>query len=156
MKERMTAAEYRALPKKRRHKYGAKKTTVDGIKFDSKAEAQQYGTLIQHRPRTRITNLKVHPEFPLHVKGYEIGVYEADFSFIDDSGHTRVQDVKGLILPLAKWKIAHFEIEYGLKVEIIRTARRDTEGRKSRSHRKVSAGKAPPARRKTKPSRGAA
>jgi hypothetical protein len=135
---RMTAAQYRALPKKRRHKYGAKKTVVDGFTFDSKAEAQQYGTLIQHRPRTRITNLKVHPEFPLHVKGYEIGVYEADFSFIDDSGHTRVQDVKGLILPLAKWKIAHFEIEYGLKVEIIRATCRRAKSRRRADARRVA------------------
>ena len=116
---RMTAAQYRAMPKPKRSKYGAKKTVVDGIMFDSKAEAAQYATLIQHRPRTRITRLRIHPRFPLSVAGQIIGYYEADFSFIDDAGKLRIQDVKGLILPLAKWKIAHFEAEYGLKVEII-------------------------------------
>ena len=116
---RMTAAQYRGLPKPKRHKYGAKKTVVDGITFDSKAEAAQYATLIEHRPRTRITDLKIHPRFPLHVGGVQIGHYEADFSFTDADGEKRIQDVKGMILPLAKWKIAHFEAEYGIDVEII-------------------------------------
>ncbi len=48
---RISAAEFRQTA--RRNKYGAKKTTLDGITFDSKAEARYYAALKQREKQVR-------------------------------------------------------------------------------------------------------
>ena len=122
---RISAAQARKLlAKPKRSKYRAVAVVVDGIRFDSKAEAIHYATLIQQRRYTKIVDLKVHPRFDLHaLSGKKVGVYEADFTFWDDDGELRVQDVKGVMTPLARRNIAHFEAEYGITVELIQAKR---------------------------------
>jgi len=83
-----------------RNKYRAKKTTVDGIKFDSKKEAARYCELKQLERIGEIERLELQPKFellpPFVCGGKKIRgiVYRADFSYYRDGARV-VEDVKG-------------------------------------------------------------
>jgi Protein of unknown function (DUF1064) len=104
---------------KKKNKFNAEKTSLDGFIFDSEAEAKRYGELKLLEKDGNITGLTIHPRSLLIVHKKIIGIYEADFSY-ESLGHPIVEDVKGMITPLAKWKIKHFEAQYGIKVRIIK------------------------------------
>ncbi|UDM81158.1 DUF1064 domain-containing protein [Vagococcus fluvialis] len=83
---------------KRKNKYGAVKTTVDNITFDSKAEAKYYQLL----KLKRVANFKMQEEFILQDKFKIEGKsraaikYKPDFTFYDEKGNLiKVVDVKG-------------------------------------------------------------
>ncbi|MDU4209175.1 MAG: DUF1064 domain-containing protein [Finegoldia magna] len=92
-------------------KYKAKKTTVDGIKFDSKREANRYCELKLLEKAKEIRNLVLQPRFLLQdeffdkneVKHKKIE-YVADFMYIDKCGKTIVEDVKGVLTDVYKLK----------------------------------------------------
>lgn len=94
----MTARRVRA-------KYGAIKVQIDGITFDSKAEAARYGELKQLEADGHITELMLQPKFELAPSVKLAGSsratpplrYYADFSYRDHLGRLVVEDVKGLI-----------------------------------------------------------
>lgn len=65
----------------KRNKYRAVKTVVDGIRFDSKAEAKRYGELKLLEKAGKIISLAVHPKYDLTVNGVLIATYKADFSY---------------------------------------------------------------------------
>lgn len=69
------------LGKKKRRKYGNVKTTVDGITFDSKKEANRYLQLKAMLAAGEITNLHLQPEYCLHVNGTVVAKYKADFRY---------------------------------------------------------------------------
>ena len=83
-------------------KYHNKKTTVGGISFDSRAEANRYCELMLLLERGEIRNLKLQPEFtlteafitPTGIREKRM-CYRADFSYEQD-GRTVVEDVKGV------------------------------------------------------------
>lgn len=85
-----------------RSKYGAAKTTVDGIVFDSGREARRYAELKILEKAGKIKNLELQPEFiliPKHKKNGKTvrqAAYRADFAYIDtETGQLVVEDVKG-------------------------------------------------------------
>ena len=69
------------IPTKRRNKYGAKRTTVDGITFDSKHEAERWGELCIMQRAGLIFDLKRQVPFDLVVGGVHICKYVADFVY---------------------------------------------------------------------------
>lgn len=76
--------------KKRRSKYNAVKTIIDGIKFDSKAEARRYSELKLLERSGLISKLKLQPRYNLmpsytNGKGQKIRAidYIADFEYLD-------------------------------------------------------------------------
>lgn len=73
------------------HKYGAKPTEVDGIKFPSKREARRYGELKLLEKAGHITALRRQVRYRL----VQVVHYVADFVYIDDTGAEIVEDVKG-------------------------------------------------------------
>lgn len=83
------------------HKYNAKKTEVDGIKFDSKMEADRYLQLKGMIEDGRITNLERQVEFEIlpKFKKYRVLKYIADFTYYLD-GHYVIEDVKGFRTPV--------------------------------------------------------
>lgn len=84
-----------------RSKYGAKKTTVDGIEFDSKAEARRYGELKLLERAGKIKNLERQVRYDLEVNGEKIGFYKADFRYWDQAASQQVvEDVKGMRTPV--------------------------------------------------------
>lgn len=106
---------------KARHKFFAKAVTIDGHRFASKAEGARYVELRLLEKAGEIRDLVLQPRFKLHVGGVLIGTYVADFVYEDAAGTRVVEDVKGLDLPLGRWKRKHFEAEYGQPVRVIRT-----------------------------------
>lgn len=77
--------------KPKRNKYGARKVEVDGLKFDSRHEADYYfGTLL---PRYRAGELRILVrQAPFDLPG---GVrYVADFLTVDTEGRVEVIDAK--------------------------------------------------------------
>lgn len=81
----------------------AKPTEVDGIKFASKLEAKRYGELKLLERANVISQLRVHPRFPLiGAQGpltSESGralEYVADFDYIE-GGKLVIIDTKGVI-----------------------------------------------------------
>lgn len=115
------------LPDPVRHKFRAKTITIDGERFDSTGEATRWQQLkILHRAG-QIAELRRQVAFDLHapVAGrlVTIGCYLADFTYYEDSsessqlrGRLIVEDFKGVVTPLYKWKKRHLELEYALKV----------------------------------------
>lgn len=84
-----------------RSKYGAQKTTVDGIEFDSKAEARRYGELRLLERAGKIKNLERQVRYDLEVNGVKIGFYKADFRYWDQASSQQiVEDVKGMRTPV--------------------------------------------------------
>lgn len=83
--------------KPKRSKYGAIKTEVDGIKFDSKHEASRYKELRLLEQAGEIANLRLQVPyilFPKNEHGRALK-YIADFVYNDDTGALVVEDAKG-------------------------------------------------------------
>lgn len=102
-------------------KYGAIKTELDGIKFDSKGEANHYAGLKLLERAGVIQNLKLQPRFTLQdsfiYNGHKIRKieYVADFLYIKD-GQTIVEDYKGMKTQVYRLKRKMFLKRYGDKV----------------------------------------
>jgi len=104
--ERMTAAEYRALPKARGNKYHARGEYYKAVWFPSQLELKFY-QLCELRQQVRdISNLEIHPKFWLDAMDCW---YVADVGFRECS-KTVIVDVKSkptmTALWQAKWKAA--------------------------------------------------
>ena len=99
----------------KRSKYGAVKTTVDGIRFDSKKEAARYGVLKLLLRAGKITNLLRQPEFPITINGVKCGKYVADFSYVEGGKHV-VEDVKGMKTAVYKLKKRIVEAMYSIRI----------------------------------------
>ena len=88
----------------RRPKYRNKKTTVDGITFDSKKEAERYQQLVLLKRAGKISRLKRQPKFYLQIQGVPIcydskrqATYSADFQYLEiheSSTQLVIEDVK--------------------------------------------------------------
>lgn len=105
----------------RRNKYGAIKTKVDGIVFDSKSEANHYIKLKALQKAGVIKKLKRQVNFPFEItirnpNNLELVVvekltYRADFVY-DKNGKTIVDEVKGYETSQWKKKRKYFEALY--------------------------------------------
>ena len=89
----------------------AKKTIIDGIKFDSKREADRYCELKLLEKAKEIRNLELQPRFLLQDKFKDkMGTthrkieYVADFMYIDKDDKKIVEDVKGMMTDVYKLK----------------------------------------------------
>jgi hypothetical protein len=90
-------------------KYKNVKTAVDGVTFDSGAEARRYGELKLLERAGAIENLTLQPKFDCVVDGTKVCTYRADFSYFTRTpsglGEKRVvEDVKGYKTPVYKLK----------------------------------------------------
>lgn len=104
------------------NKYGAQKTEVDGILFDSKAEARHYQKLKLLERAGRISDLKLQVPFDL-IPRQKLGGrthpavrYKADFTYVED-GRYVVEDVKGMITPVYRLKRRLMLEKYGIEVQ---------------------------------------
>lgn len=108
------------------NKYRAQKTRLDGFTFDSKREAAHYMELKLLQRSGHINALDVHPRFDLHATGADgikrkIGQAVLDFRYwCCREKRRRYVDVKGVDLPLSKWKRNHLKAEYNIDVEIVK------------------------------------
>lgn len=93
---------------RRGNKFGAVATFVDGVRFDSKAEAGRWHTLRILAMAGEILSLERQVVFPLLVNGVAIGRYIADFVYTEtNSGQRIIEDVKGHQTELFKRSAKH-------------------------------------------------
>ncbi|WP_371378827.1 DUF1064 domain-containing protein [Sporomusa aerivorans] len=101
---RMSVAQAKAkgyISEPKKHKYGAVKTIVDGIAFDSRKEAAKYQELKLLQRAGEIVELELQPEYVLQEafvrdrKPIRAIVYRADFRAKYKDGRVVVMDTKG-------------------------------------------------------------
>lgn len=103
-------------------KYHNKKTVIDGIKFDSKLEAERYAQLKMMERAGVIRDLELQPSFELipsfrkNGKTWRRTLYKADFRYIlaEDDSYI-IEDVKGstsVITDVFRLKQKLFEYKY--------------------------------------------
>ena len=92
------------------NKYSNKKTVIDNVTFDSKAEARRYGALKLLLRAKQIKNLTLQPRFILQCaftdgmgEKHRMIEYVADFQY-QEKGKTIVEDVKGMKTEVYKLK----------------------------------------------------
>lgn len=107
-------------------KYGALKTNVSGIVFDSKAEARRFGELVILQRAGYIANLERQPIYVL-APAVVIGGrkkpalrYKADFRYADVKAcKIVVEDVKGVVTPLFRVKQHLMKSVHDIEVMVI-------------------------------------
>lgn len=105
-----------------RSKYHARKTTVDGITFDSRKEADRYLALKGMEKDGAIENLRrqvryeLIPAFDVDGRHYRPVYYVADFVYEED-GKEVVEDVKGMMTDVYKLKSKLFARRYGMSIK---------------------------------------
>lgn len=104
---------------KRKNKFNAKKTWVDGQLCDSKKEAKHYAQLLILEKANEIVGLKLHPRYPILINGVKICNVVLDFEFIDlTTNKKRHIDVKGVYTSESKLRHKLLEATHNIKVEI--------------------------------------
>ena len=111
---------YNPKLKRSRPKYGNKKTTVDGITFDSKWESQRYLYLKSLERAGRVQNLELQPRFIITVNGQKICTYVADFRYDKEDAEGNwehiVEDAKGVETPEFKLKKKLMKAVYNIDI----------------------------------------
>lgn len=92
-------------------KYNAKKVEIDGHKFDSKREGARYLELKLLEKAGKISDLKLHPKFPIILNEVKICNYIADFQYTE-RGLNIVEDIKGWPTPVFRLKAKLFTVSY--------------------------------------------
>ena len=84
------------------NKYGNKKVEVDGIKFDSKHEAEYYLHLKKLKEECKIKDFRLQqkfelqPSFKKYGKTHRAITYTVDFAIYHNNGEVEYIDVKGM------------------------------------------------------------
>lgn len=97
-------------------KYRNRKTVVDGVTFDSAAEARRYGELKLLERAAQITALELQPAFRLVVNNLLICTYKADFTYQDAANNRIVEDVKGMKTPVYNLKKKLMRAIHGIEI----------------------------------------
>jgi len=99
-----------------KHKYHAKTTEFDGIKFSSKLEARWYSIIKDMQELKEI--LFFLRQVPFHLPGGVI--YRADFMLFFTDGHIEIWECKGFDTP--EWKIKKKIVEdiYPIEIKVVK------------------------------------
>ena len=105
------------------NKYGAKRTIVDGITFDSKFEARCYSLLKLLERAGEVRALKLQPRFDIVVNGVKVCTYVADFSY-QETRQTQfgptwddiIADAKGVRTRDYRLKVKLMKAVYGVDI----------------------------------------
>jgi hypothetical protein len=99
-----------------KHKFFAKQTEVDKVKFHSKAEARRYTELkVLKKAGQVIFFLR---QTPFHLDGNV--KYLCDFMIFWSNGEITFEDVKGCDTPLSLAKRKMVEAAYPIRIEVIK------------------------------------
>ena len=111
----ITLNQYKAIGGPAKHKFNAKQTTADGIKFASKKEAAYYQYLKHQRALGYV--LFFLRQTPFHLPGNI--KYLTDFTVFYSNGTVDFIDVKGRDTPLSLTKRKMVEDIYGVQIKIV-------------------------------------
>ena len=105
---------------KKSSKFGAKKTIVDGITFDSKWESERYGQLKAMERGGIVTDLKLQVKYDIVINDIKICKYIADFVYKEESSDGKireiVEDAKGFETPEFKLKKKLMKAVHGIDI----------------------------------------
>jgi hypothetical protein len=99
-------------------KYNAKKTVVNGIIFDSKAEGEYYSFLVKQKELGCVSSFSLQPKFTLQEGFKKEGkvirpiFYIADFDVYYPDGKIEIVDIKGMTTPVFDLKKKLFYKKY--------------------------------------------
>lgn len=115
----ITKDEYIAILRKGKHKFNAKPTTIDGIRFPSKKEAAYYQKLKDRQEKGEIS--RFHRQILFDLPG---GIrHYVDFMVIQENftGASYIEyiEVKGRDTPLGKMKRKQCEEIYGIEIKVV-------------------------------------
>jgi hypothetical protein len=109
------------------NKHHARKTTLDGIVFDSALEARRYSQLKLLLMNGDITDLELQPKYPIVITSLKTGEqkqvarYTADFRYYDRAaGVTVVEDTKGVMTEAATLRIKIVQALYDVEIVLVR------------------------------------
>lgn len=94
-KDKMTAAEFRNLPKPKQNKYGAVKCVYKGVEYASKVEKRFAEHLDLLKLAGMVIEWEPHVTFELWVNEVFICIYICDFKVTDREYRTKIYDTKG-------------------------------------------------------------
>jgi len=115
MKADMTAEEFRNRTKP--HKYGARPCVVDGIKFQSRKEADRYAELKLLERADKVRDVRCQVRMPIEVNCIHIADYICDFVYWDMDKRCRVwEDVKGFRTDVYRLKKKLVEALFGISI----------------------------------------
>jgi len=122
--EQLSRDQYRALSAKpKRSKFGAVRTTVDGITFASKLEAARWGQLKLMERAGEIRDLRRQVRHGLiGYDGKKVCTYIADFDYVTKHGLPVTEDTKGVITPVFRIKSKLFAQQMGRETQIVGSA----------------------------------
>lgn len=104
-------------------KYGARKTIIDNITFDSAAEARRYQQLVLLQKAGEITWLEAHKSFELEPKAGKLRAitHVVDFYYFEPGQGVVVEDVKGVATAVWRLKYNLFQRRYpNIEYRVIR------------------------------------
>lgn len=99
----------------RASKYGSKAVEVDGVRFDSTAEAKRWFDLQTLERNGLISELRRQVRYDLAVNGVSLGFYKADHVY-RENGALVVEDVKGFRTPVYALKAKLMKAVHGITV----------------------------------------
>lgn len=100
------------------NKYRNKKVVVDGIKFDSKHEAEYYLHLKKLKEKGKIKDFglqqkfELQPSFKKYGKTHRAITYTVDFAIYHNNGEVEYIDVKGVETQQSKIRRKLFDYKY--------------------------------------------
>lgn len=100
---------------KKANKYGAKRECVDGVWFDSKAEAKRWSVLKLEERAGLIAGLERQVPYDITINGEHIAKWIADFRYVRD-GMTVCEDVKGVRTPVYRLKAKLVQAIHGIRI----------------------------------------
>jgi hypothetical protein len=109
-------------------KYNAKKTIVQGIKFDSQMEADYFLYLLEQLDKGEVLAFVLQPKFEIHPAFEKRGIkfrkieYNADFGIITLNGENIIIDVKGTETAAFKLKSKMFERKFPQELKLVTRA----------------------------------
>lgn len=125
MTNRMSYIEARqALAPPKKHKYRAKRVSIEGKSFPSLAEGQAYADLLVLERLGKVNAVRCQHRLDLHVVGPDgikrkIGSHAIDFSYWDcEQKKRRWLEVKGYRHRDGEWRRTHASFEYGIVIEV--------------------------------------
>jgi hypothetical protein len=122
------------------NKYSNKKTAVDGITFDSKAESQRYGELKMMERHGLIKGFEMQVPYSIDVNGYHICKYIADFVVTWPDGLITVEDVKGVETRDFRLKMKLMKAVHNIDITLISKNNINGSIKKNRKSRSDHAG----------------
>ena len=100
-------------------KYRNIKTEVDGIVFDSKAEAKRYMELKILEKANEISDLRLQYPFECKINEKKICTYKADFDYFEGDQWV-IEDVKGFRTQVYKLKKKLVEALHGIEIREVK------------------------------------